>query len=44
MTPVMKTALDRCMIAPVRKKDWACTAQAQKTASAFKHFRRINRN
>jgi hypothetical protein len=32
------------MVAPVRKSDRACPAQAQQTASAFKHFRPINRN
>jgi hypothetical protein len=32
------------MVAPVRKRDRACPAQAQQTASAFKHFRPINRN
>ena len=44
MIPVTKTALDRCMVAPVRKRDRACPAQALQTASAFKHFRPINRN
>jgi hypothetical protein len=32
------------MVAPVLKSDRACPAQAQQTASAFKHFRPINRN
>jgi hypothetical protein len=32
------------MVAPVRKRDRACPAQAEQTASAFKHFRPINRN
>jgi hypothetical protein len=32
------------MVAPVRKSYRACPAQAQQTASAFKHFRRINLN
>src|SRR6266700_6488416 len=44
MIPVIKTALDRGMVAPVRKSDRACPAQAQQTASAFKHFRQINRS
>jgi hypothetical protein len=30
------------MVAPVQKKDRACLAQAQQTASAFCHFRAIN--
>jgi hypothetical protein len=32
------------MVAPVRKRNRNCHAQAQQTTSAFKHFRPINRN